>query len=72
MRALPHLSASTRRKLEAICQQADSPDAQTKRRAEQEACRELVKASSLPSGTSRDRALASCSNAAGGKGSTGK
>jgi hypothetical protein len=60
MLAFPHLQPSTRRKLEAICQQAASPDAQAKRKAAQEACEEVVKVSPLPSGTSRDRALATC------------
>jgi hypothetical protein len=60
MLAFPHLRPSTRRKLEAICRQAASPDAQVKRKAAQEACKELVKASPLPRATSRDRALATC------------
>jgi hypothetical protein len=60
MLAFPRLQPSTRRKLDAICQQAASPDAQVKRKAAQEACEELVKVSSLPGGTSRDRALATC------------
>jgi hypothetical protein len=72
MRALPHVNARTRRKLDAICQQAGSPDAATKRKAGQEACRELVKASPLPPGTSREGALATCEEATGAKRSTGK
>jgi hypothetical protein len=71
MRALVHLRTSTRRRLDAICEQAASPDAETKRKAVQEACRELVKASPLPAGTSRDRALATCDDAAGAKSGAG-
>jgi hypothetical protein len=72
MRAFPHLRSSTRRRLEAICRHAASPDAQTKRKAAQEACEELVKVSPLPRGTSRDRALATCENAGAAQGGAGR
>jgi hypothetical protein len=64
LRAAGHVDASTRRKLEAICRHASDPDPQAKRKAAQEACRALVKASPLPAGTSRERALATCANGA--------
>jgi len=66
------VSASTKRRLDAICRQADSTDPEVKRKAAQEACRALVNASPLPPGTARDRALATCSNAGGAKPSPGK
>jgi hypothetical protein len=72
VRALPHLKSNTRHKLEAICLSAASTDVQTKRKAAQEACRELVNATPLPAGTARDRALATCRDAGGTSGSGGK
>ena len=67
VQSLPHLKQSTREKLEEICQKADSGDVNAKRKAAQEACRELVNASPLPAGEARDRALAACKNAGGAK-----
>jgi hypothetical protein len=67
VQALPHLKQSIREKLEEICQKAASGDENTKRKAAQEACRELVNASPLPAGEARDRALAACKNAGGAK-----
>lgn len=64
---LPHLKQSIKEKLEEICQKAASGDANAKRKAAQEACRELVNASPLPAGEARDRALAACKNAGGAK-----
>ncbi|HST34589.1 MAG TPA: hypothetical protein VLJ80_13835 [Solirubrobacteraceae bacterium] len=67
VQSLPHLKQSTREKLEEICQKADSGDVNAKRKAVEEACRELVNASPLAAGEARDRALAACKNAGGAK-----
>lgn len=67
VRSLPHLKQSTKEKLEEICQKAASGDVNAKRKAAEEACRELVNASPLPAGEARDRALAACKNAGGAK-----
>jgi TolA-binding protein len=64
---LPHLKQSIKEKLEEICQKAASGDVNAKRKAAQEACRELVNASPLPAGEARNRALAACKNAGGAK-----
>jgi hypothetical protein len=65
------LKASTKAKLEAICEKADSSDVNVKREVVEEACRELVNASPLPAGEAKDRALSACKNAGGAKGSRG-
>jgi len=67
VQSLPHLKQSTREKLEEICQKAASGDVNARRKAAEEACRELVDASPLPAGEARDRALAACKNAGGAK-----
>jgi hypothetical protein len=67
VQSLPHLKQSIKEKLEEICQKAASGDVNAKRKAAQEACRELVNASPLPAGEARDRALAACKNAGGAK-----
>jgi hypothetical protein len=67
IRRLPHLKQSTTEKLEKICEKAASRDVDAKRKAAEEACRELVNASPLPAGEARDRALAACKNAGGAK-----
>lgn len=67
VQSLPHLKQSVKEKLEEICQKAASGDVNAKRKAAQEACRELVNASPLPAGEARDRALAACKNAGGAK-----
>jgi hypothetical protein len=72
VKRLPHLKASTRSKLEDICGKAGSKDPEAKRKAAREACEELVNASLLPAGASKDRALAACRHAGGSKGSGGK
>jgi predicted lipid-binding transport protein (Tim44 family) len=63
------LKASTKAKLETICEKAGSGDPNAIRNAAEEACHELVNASPLPAGSEKDRALAACKNAgaAGGK-----
>jgi hypothetical protein len=61
------LEQGTRERLEAICQKAASGDVNAERKAAEEGCRELVKASLLPAGKARDRALAACKNAGGAK-----
>jgi hypothetical protein len=43
-----------------ICERVASPDAATRRKAAREACVELVVASHIPAGPSRERALAIC------------
>lgn len=67
VQSLPHLKQSIKEKLEEICRKAASGDVNAKRKAAQEACRELVNASPLPAGEARDRALAACKNAGGAK-----
>jgi hypothetical protein len=67
VQSLPHLKQSIKEKLEEICQKAASGDVNAKRKAAEEACRELVNASPLPAGEARDRALAACKNAGGAK-----
>jgi hypothetical protein len=67
VQSLPHLKQGTKEKLEEICQKADSGDVNARRKAAEEACRELVNASPLPAGEARDRALAACKNAGGAK-----
>ncbi len=67
IRALPHLQQKVTEKLEAICEKAASGDANAKRKAAEEACRELVNASPLPAGEAKERALAACKNAGGAK-----
>lgn len=65
VQSLPHLKQSIRKRLETICEKAAAGDVKAKRKAAQEACRELVNASPLPAGEARDRALAACKNAGG-------
>jgi TolA-binding protein len=67
VQSLPRLKKSIKEKLEEICQKAASGDVNAKRKAAQEACRELVNASPLPAGEARNRALAACKNAGGAK-----
>lgn len=67
IQSLPHLQQKVTEKLEAICEKAASGDASAQRKAAEEACRELVNASSLPAGEARNRALAACKNAGGAK-----
>jgi len=45
-----------------ICEKAASPDVATRRKAAKEACVELVIASRIPAGPSRERALAICNS----------
>jgi hypothetical protein len=72
VRSLPHLKQSTTERLETICEKAASGDVNAKRKAAEEACRELVNASPLPAGEAKERALAACRNAGGAKGAGGK
>jgi hypothetical protein len=67
IQSLPHLQQKVTEKLEAICEKAASGDVNAKRKAAEEACRELVNASPLPAGEAKDRALAACKNAGGSK-----
>lgn len=72
VQSLPNLQQSTKERLETICEKASSGDVNARRKAAEEACRELVNASPLPAGEARDRALAACKNAGGAKGTGGK
>ena len=54
------IAPSARRHLVQTCEKAASPDAATRRIAAHEACVELVVASHIPAGPSRERALAIC------------
>ena len=65
VQSLPHLQQSIRERLETICQKAASGDVNARRKAAEEACRELVNASPLPAGEAKERALAACKNAGG-------
>jgi hypothetical protein len=56
----PRIAPSAKPHLVQICEQAASPDVATRRRAAHEACVELVIASQIPAGPSRERALAIC------------
>jgi hypothetical protein len=60
---LPTLPQATKRKLEAICEKAASGDKNAVRAAAREACEEIIKASPLPPGALRDRALSKCKQA---------
>lgn len=64
---LPQLRASTRERLEQICEKAGSGDKQAVQKAAEEGCREIVNASPLPAGSAKDRALAACKHAGGSK-----
>ncbi len=67
IQSLPHLQQKVTERLEAICEKAAGGDANAQRKAAEEACRELVNASPLPSGEAKNRALAACKNAGGAK-----
>ncbi|MFI4990354.1 MAG: hypothetical protein ACHQHO_05500 [Solirubrobacterales bacterium] len=67
IKSLAHLQQKITGRLEAICEKAASGDANAQRKAAEEACREIVKASPLPAGEAKDRALAGCKNAGGAK-----
>ena len=54
------IAPSAKPHLVRICEAAASPDAATRRKAAREACVELVVASHIPAGPSRERALAIC------------
>jgi methionine synthase II (cobalamin-independent) len=54
------IAPSAKPHLVQICETAASPDAATRRKAAREACVELVLASHIPAGPSRERALAIC------------
>jgi len=64
VQSLPHLKQSTKARLETICEKADA-DPNARRKAAEEACRELVNASPLPAGKAKERALAACKHAGG-------
>ncbi len=65
---LLRLPQGTRERLEAICEKAASGNAATKRRATEEACREVVNASPLPAGEAKQRSLAACKKAGAKRG----
>ncbi len=58
----PSLSASAKAKLEATCDKAASGNPATLQQVAHEACVELVNASHVPAGVSKEEALAICSN----------
>jgi hypothetical protein len=68
IQSLPHLQQSTKERLETICEKAASGDVEAKRKAAEEACRELVNASPLPAGEAKERALSACKHAGGTSG----
>ncbi len=72
IQALSQLKPSTREHLEAICEKAASGDVNAKRKAAEEACRELVNASPLPAGAVKERSLAACRHAGETNGAGGK
>jgi ABC-type glycerol-3-phosphate transport system substrate-binding protein len=63
VKVLPTLPQATKSRLESICDKAASNDPKAVRTASREACEEIVKASPLPAGTARDRALSGCKSA---------
>jgi hypothetical protein len=67
VKRLPALKADTRARLEAICHKGGNGDSEEAHKAAVEACEELVKASPLPAGSAKDKALAACKNAGGAK-----
>lgn len=54
------LSASTRSKIERVCEKAAGGDKEAVTKAAQEICEELVKSSPIPSDSIKEKALASC------------
>ena len=60
VRSAGSLSSATKSKLEGICDKAGSGDEKAARNAAKEVCTEIVKASPLPNGTLKERALAAC------------
>lgn len=68
VKRLPSLKADTRARLESICRKGGNGNSEEARKAAVEACEELVKASPLPAGSAKDKALATCKHAGGSKG----
>jgi hypothetical protein len=58
--AAPTLTASTKTKLEGVCNKAASGDVAGARKVAREVCVEVVNASPVPSGPAKEQALASC------------
>jgi hypothetical protein len=56
----PTLSASTKTKVEAICNKAADGDLAGARAAAKEVCEEVINASPIPAGAVKERALAAC------------
>jgi hypothetical protein len=63
LNVLPNLPQKTKSRLESICEKAASGDAAAARAATREGCEEIIRASPLPAGAARDRALAGCKSA---------
>lgn len=61
--AIPTLSATTRTKIEAICDKAATGNVDATRKAAREVCEEIVKASPLPEGSAKRHAIAGCASA---------
>jgi hypothetical protein len=60
IQAQPTISASAKSKLAGLCAKAASGDRTALHKVAQEVCVELVNASQIPAGASRERALAVC------------
>jgi hypothetical protein len=58
--AQPTISASAKTKLEGLCAKVSSGDRAALHKVAQEVCVELVNASQVPAGVSKERALAVC------------
>jgi hypothetical protein len=56
----PTLGASTKAKVEAICNKAADGDLAGARAAEKEVCEEVINASPIPAGAVKEHALAAC------------
>jgi len=54
------LPASSKSKLEAVCEKAANGDTTAVKKAAQEVCEEVVNASPIPSGSAKEQALAAC------------
>jgi hypothetical protein len=61
--ALPTLPAATKVRLEAICEKAASGDVKAARSAAREGCEAIVRASPVPEGPAKQRALSGCKKA---------
>jgi ABC-type transport system substrate-binding protein len=60
VQAASTLSASTKHKIEGVCEKAAGGDKEAARKAAQEVCEELINSSPLPSSSAKEEALKTC------------